>query len=571
MRLPFSQLLFNQLSLNQQPVHQRLLSKRSFSVWPQKSLSINQFTLLIAVFFVVVFNLPLFNIVKKAIEKQPEVDPLFIASMPIFLSFALALLFSLFSVKYLLKPFFILLTLASSAVFFAAYQYNVVFDHGMVENTFQTNHAEALMYVNFASVMNLLLTGLLPSYLIYKANIDYPPLLKALLHKILFMLAMLLGIGMIAFIYYQDYAAFGRNNSELRRYIVPTYAIGSVAKYINVTYLQTPYEYEALGLDAKVVSPNSNGKPNLLILVVGETARAKSYQYYGYERPTNAHTQDKGVIAFQNMSSCGTATAVSLPCMFSRLGRDGYDARRAAAQDTVIDVLAHSGINVQWFDNDSGCKGVCDKVNNITIDLKSDPALCNGQSCFDQVLLNKLDEVLTSAAAQDTLITLHVIGSHGPTYYQRYPPEHHQFMPDCERSDIQNCTAEQLINTYDNTILYTDYILSEVINKLERHNDQFDTAMLYVSDHGESLGEKGMYLHGAPYSIAPQEQTHIPMLAWISDDFSQDNRLNKACLAEQATQSSFSHDNLFDSLLGIMNVKTVAYQSKLDIFSRCRD
>ncbi|MCS6154493.1 phosphoethanolamine--lipid A transferase [Shewanella baltica] len=535
-----------------------------------KTLSVNRFTFITALFYVCIFNIPLFGIIKKGIEKQPDVDPIFIATMPLFLAFALSFVFSLFTVKYLVKPFFIILTLLSSSVFFAAYQYNVVFDYGMIENTFQTNHAEALMYVNFASIMNMLLTGILPAYLIYKADIQYQPFFKELLHKVLFMLAMLAGLGIIAFFYFQDYAAFGRNNDELKRYIVPTYFIGAASKYINVHYLQTPIEYQQLGLDAKNVSANPNGKPNLLVLVVGETARSMSYQYYGYDKPTNAHTQDQGLIVFKDTHSCGTATAVSLPCMFSRMGREDYDSRRAYAQDTAVDVLNHGGIKVQWFDNDSGCKGVCDQVENISIDLNSDPELCTGQYCFDQVLLNKLDETLATAERKDTVIVLHVIGSHGPTYFLRYPPEHRKFTPDCQRSDIQNCSPDELMNTYDNTILYTDYIISEVVKKLQNQQDKFDPAMLYLSDHGESLGEKGMYLHGAPYSIAPIEQTSIPMLAWVSEDFSKDNHLDMACLAEHAAKGGFSHDNLFDSLLGLMNVKTEVYQPKLDIFASCR-
>ncbi|MCU8029505.1 phosphoethanolamine--lipid A transferase [Shewanella sp. SM73] len=535
-----------------------------------KTLSVNRFTFITALFYVCIFNIPLFGIIKKGIEKQPDVDPIFIATVPLFLTFALSFVFSLFTVKYLVKPFFILLTLLSSSVFFAAYQYNVVFDYGMIENTFQTNHAEAFMYVNFASIMNMLLTGILPAYLIYKADIQYKPFLKELLHKVLFMLAMLAGLGIIAFFYFQDYAAFGRNNDELKRYIVPTYFIGVVSKYINVQYLQTPMEYQQLGLDAKNVSANSNGKPNLLVLVVGETARSMSYQYYGYDKPTNAHTQDQGLIVFKDTHSCGTATAVSLPCMFSRMGREDYDSRRAYAQDTAVDVLDHGGIKVQWFDNDSGCKGVCDQVENITIDLNSDPKLCTGQYCFDQVLLNKLDEALANAERKDTVIVLHVIGSHGPTYFLRYPAEHRKFTPDCQRSDIQNCSEDELMNTYDNSILYTDYIISEVVKKLENQQDKFDSAMLYLSDHGESLGEKGMYLHGAPYSIAPIEQTSIPMLAWVSKDFSKDNQLDMDCLAEHAAKGGFSHDNLFDSLLGLMNIKTEVYQPELDIFARCR-
>lgn len=533
-------------------------------------LSVNQFTLLIAVFYVCIFNIPFFQIVQQGIEKQTEVDPLFIATIPLFLIFALSFVFSLFSFKYLLKPLFIIITLLSSSVFFAAFQYGVVFDTGMIENTVQTNQSEAFTYLNLSSVVNFILTGLIPAFLILKVKIEYKPVVKEVIHKLGFMLTMLVGIGVIGFFYYQNYVSFGRNNDELKRFIIPTYVIGSIAKYTNQHYFQTPLIYQQQGLDAVNTRIVNNDKGNLMVLVVGETARAMNYEYYGYEKPTNTYTKKHGVTAFQNMTSCGTATAVSVPCMFSNMTRTQYDARKAEAQDGVLDVLDHAGIQQVWLDNDSGCKGVCDRITNITIERDSDPELCNGDYCFDQVLLAQLDKTLSSIKNRDTLIVLHVIGSHGPTYYLRYPQSHKKFTPDCPRSDIQNCSDEALMNTYDNTILYTDYILGSVITRLKALDKEFNTGMIYVSDHGESLGEKGLYLHGAPYAIAPDEQVKIPLLTWFSPTFSHENKLDLNCLNEKAKRDRFSHDNLFDSLLGVMNIETTIYDEQLDIFATCR-
>lgn len=527
---------------------------------------------MLATFYVAVFHIPFFGIVKQGIEKQSEVDPLFIATIPLFLLFALSLVFSLFSVKYLVKPFFILLTLSSSSVFFAALKYGVVFDYGMIENTMQTHSAEALTYLNWSSTVNFVLTGVLPSCFIYMVKIDYKPVGRELLNKISFMLLMFAGIGVIAAIYMQNYVAFGRNNDEMKRYIIPTYYIGAVAKYIHLNYLQKPVEYKKLGQDAINQTAPDNGKRNLTVLVVGETARAKNYQYYGYGKATNSHTQNLDMTIVKDFTSCGTATAVSLPCMFSRMDRQSYESRQAKAQDTVVDVLNYAGIKVQWFDNDSGCKGVCDRVENLTVDLSSDPVQCSGQYCYDQVLLNELDKSLKALPkSQDTLIVLHVIGSHGPTYYLRYPSEHGKFLPDCQRSDIQNCTDEELINTYDNTILYTDFIVAEVVKRLKNQQPNFNTSMLYLSDHGESLGENGIYLHGAPYSIAPKEQIEVPMMMWFSDDFKTQNHLNVSCLNRNLKNSAYSHDNLFDSLLGLFNVQTNVYRSEMDMFAKCRN
>ena len=535
-----------------------------------KNLSLNQFTFVTALVFVCVYNLSFFDIVRQGLAKQEHVNYAFVASIPILLTLTLSFVFSLFSVKYLVKPFFIVLVLLSSSVSFAALKYGVVFDTGMIENTIQTNPAEASMYLNVASIVNFLLTGMLPAFLIYKVNIVYKPFSKELLHKFVFMVTMLLGVGIIAFFYFQNYVAFGRNNDEIKRYLVPTYFIGSTAKYINTHYLQKPLVFKELGLDAVNRTDDKNGKPNLVVMVVGETARSMNYAYYGYDKPTNAHTASQDLMVFNDVSSCGTATAVSLPCMFSNMTRETYDSRRAKAQDSAVDVLQEGKVHVQWFDNDSGCKGVCDRVEHLMIDLNSDPELCSGEYCFDQVLLNQLDSALAAAKAQDTFIVLHIIGSHGPTYYLRYPPEHRKFVPDCQRSDIQNCTNEELVNTYDNTILYSDYIMSQVVEKLTAVNDKYDTAMLYVSDHGESLGEKGMYLHGAPYSIAPKEQTSIPMLAWFSPSFSTENGIDLACLSAKAQQGGYSHDNIYHSIIGLMNIHTKDYSADLDLFSTCR-
>ncbi|GIU49879.1 phosphoethanolamine transferase [Shewanella algidipiscicola] len=532
--------------------------------------STNQFTFLIALFYVAIFNIPLFKLVRQGIAQQGDVNYLFVASLPFFLLFSLSIIFSLFSIKWILKPFFMVLTLLSSTLFFAALEYGVVFDYGMIENTLQTNSSEAFTYLNLDSVVAVIVTGLLPALLIYRMNITHKPFFNELLYKLAFILVMALGIGLIGMLYYQHYVTFGRNNDKIKRYIVPIYAVGSLAKYINSNYLQTPLVYKRQGIDAKNISAGTNQKPNLLVLVVGETARSMNYAYYGYHRATNAHTQPFDIIAFQDMVSCGTATAVSLPCMFSSMDRQSYKAREAQAQDTVLDVLSYAGIKVNWLDNDSGCKGVCDRVEYLKVDMSADNPFCDGHYCYDEVLLAELDKHLGLPVSQDSLIVLHIMGSHGPTYYLRYPDAHRTFIPDCQRSDIQNCSDAELINTYDNTILYSDYILAQVIERLKETQHKVDSALLYVSDHGESLGERGLYLHGTPYAFAPKEQISVPLLAWFSADFAADNQLNIDCLTQFATQGGFSHDNLFSSLLGLMNVTTSLYLPALDLFSSCR-
>jgi lipid A ethanolaminephosphotransferase len=304
-------------------------------------------------------------------------------------------------------------------------------------------------------------------------------------------------------------------------------------------------------------------------MVLGETARAQSFSLNGYNKPTNQFTDKQGVVSFSNMHSCGTATAVSVPCMFSRLDKDNYDKRIATSQQNALDLIHLAGADVLWISNNNGsCKGVCTRVKNLQVDISKTNPLCDGEFCFDEALLEPLRKKLNNLTHENTLIVLHMIGSHGPTYFKRYPIEKRVFSPDCQRSDIQNCSEEQLINTYDNTIAYTDFVLSKVITKLSElaETDDVETSLLYVSDHGESLGESGIYLHGLPYTFAPEAQTHVPMVYW-NDQMQTD--FNLACLGAFANEY-ITHDNIFDTLLSIMSVRSTVYKAASDPFIQCK-
>ena len=309
---------------------------------------------------------------------------------------------------------------------------------------------------------------------------------------------------------------------------------------------------------------HNTAEKSVTVFIVGETARAQNFSLGGYQKHTNPFTEKMGVKYFSRVTSCGTATAISIPCMFSRFSRAKYDPRQATSQDNVLDIIHRSGADVLWIDNDGSCKGVCARVETIAIDTDSDSDLCDGRTCYDQVLINQLQKKLQHLDKQNTVIVLHMIGSHGPTYYRRYPQEKRVFTPDCPRSDIQNCSEEALKNTYDNTIYYTDFILSEVIANLKTV-DADNISMLYVSDHGESLGESGLYLHGFPYLLAPEEQIHVPLIYWS-------NKLNNptysACIDNQLA-AEISHDNIFDTLLDLTQVSTSIYSRELDFLSTC--
>ncbi|HEU5162114.1 MAG TPA: sulfatase-like hydrolase/transferase, partial [Thermoanaerobaculia bacterium] len=300
--------------------------------------------------------------------------------------------------------------------------------------------------------------------------------------------------------------------------------------------------------------------PVLFVIVVGEKARAAEFWLDGYNRETNPDLRQDKVINFPHVDACATSTADSLPCMFSSFAKSDFDAEKGRRYESLLDVVQHAGMRVIWRDNNSGCKHVCDGVVTQLLDKEQIAGVCQGGECFDEVLLEGWDEL--AAGDDNLLVVLHQKGSHGPAYYKRYPKEFERFTPACKSEDFDQCTQEEIRNAYDNSILYTDHVLGQVIARLAASRDR-DTAMLYVSDHGESLGENGLYLHGLPMAIAPDTQKHVPMVLWMSPGFASRFEIDAEELTARASRP-YSHDNLFHSVLGILDIRTRVYDPALD-------
>jgi lipid A ethanolaminephosphotransferase len=545
-------------------VYQR--SKSRFECFENIRISSNLLIVLACAYVALVLNEPFLLKTVSVITRSDDYNLLFLLSVPLFLLSLFVFINSVVAIGFLLKPVLITTVLISSTIFYAIFNYGTVFDYTMVQNAIETDTTEALSYLNIDSIGFLILFGVLPSLLIYWAPIRQLSIGQNILSRLRLIGVTLLLIVVIAGCFYVNYAAVGRNNSDLIAYITPYKLLDSAVKYTKRSYFSPHRDFQLLDNDPSI--SQSAGSAKLTVLVLGETARAQNFSLNGYATVTNQYTQDKGVMSFSKVESCGTATAVSVPCMFSRLDRHSYDKQKADSQQNVLDIIQLAGTDVLWIDNNNGsCKGVCARVNSIELSPDLNSQFCDGEYCLDEALLSPLADKLDNLTHDNTLIVLHMMGSHGPTYFRRFPQDKRPFTPDCQRSDIQNCTQQELINTYDNTIAYTDFVLSKVIEKLTELEQikGIETSMLYISDHGESLGEKGVYLHGLPYAFAPSEQTHVPMIYWHGSAMLDKN---SACITSM-TEQSISHDNLFDTLLGITSVKSSTYDASMDVLAQC--
>lgn len=495
---------------------------------------------------------------------------LFAVTVPVVLFCGWLAIFSVINLPWLRKPLLVLLVLGCAASNYFMFTYGAVIDKSMMVNVFETDSQEAVALVTPQLLMWLALAGLIPALILAAIKIKPARWWHTLLTRLVSVLAALLVIILVAAVFYKDYASLFRNNKGVVKMVTPANYISAISRYSKERWFAGDQTLIKIGEDAhKGPVIGQQKKKTVVILVVGEASRAENYSLGGYARETNPEMKKQGVIYFPKATSCGTETAVSVPCMFSGMTRSRYDADLARHQEGLMDVMAHAGVNLLWRDNDGGCKGACNRIPHTDMTQWKLDSLCKSQSCLDDALLHRLDNVL-DGVQQDSVIVLHLMGSHGPAYYQRYPDKFRKFTPTCDSNQIQDCDRQALINTYDNTILYTDDVVSRTIDKLKARDGKFNTALVYLSDHGESLGESGIYLHGTPYMLAPSQQTHIPFLFWLSKDYQQNYAVNQDCLAKKAVSSDVSQDNIFSTMLGMMNIKTSVYQSNMDILASCR-
>lgn len=521
-----------------------------------RKLTGTRLVLVTAMFLALFDNLAFFGNVLKVYP--PVVGNLaFLLSLAVVLPAVTCLFLLLLCFRPIIKPVLISFLLLSSVTGYFMDTYNTIIDVGMVQSALQTGFRETLDLFSWQLLAYLFFLGILPSVAVFRARLEYGDFRTELPNRlkmggVVLLLLVLPVLGLSKY-----YASFFREHKELRYYANPLTVVYSAGKYLGRTYGGGPEKVKAIGEDAAI--PPTDLDRELIILVVGEAARADHFSLNGYPRETNPLLAREDIVNFSDMHSCGTSTAVSVPCMFSIFGREGYTDAKGRTTQNVLDVLSRAGVTILWRDNNSDSKGVALRVKYEDYqDPKVNP-VCDVE-CRDEGMLVGLQEYVDSQKKGDILIVLHQMGNHGPAYYKRYPAAFERFTPVCRSNQLETCSNEEIGNAYDNAILYTDYFLSKVIELLKRNDPAFETTMFYLSDHGESLGENGLYLHGLPYFMAPDTQTHVGAVMWFGRNIKVDRQAVRTEAARTVTQ-----DNLFHTLLGIMEVDTDVYDRSKDI------
>lgn len=489
---------------------------------------------------------------------------LFLGSVAIVLVAAISLFIALFS---LLIPIRIViggfLLIAAVAAYFTDH-FGTIIDTTMLENVLQTDPAEAGDLLSWRLVLRLVVLGIVAAIIAWRLPLRRLSPLTRSWQLLATGTASLAVMAVCIFAFSDQYAGFFREHKILRSYTNPLMPIYSAIRYGESSLaIAESHAMTQTALDAHIEEDEDEGA-ELIILVVGETARRDHFSLNGYPRVTNPELQKESrLVSYSNIASCGTSTAVSVPCMFAAAGKDNFDLDSAKYQENLLDILQRAGVSVLWRDNNSSSKGVADRVTYEDFRSARRNPQCD-EECRDIGMLDGLQQYIDQQSG-DILIVLHQMGNHGPAYFKRYPAEFERFTPACHSQDFSGCSDEEINNAYDNAILYTDYFLSQVIALLKQNTPKYETAMLYVSDHGESLGEHGLYLHGAPYIMAPHEQTEVPIVLWLGE--SADIELQQALSVKD---KSSTHDAVFHSLLAAFEIETSALDRGNTLFEVSR-
>lgn len=486
--------------------------------------------------------------------------------------------------KVVFRTLLILFAALGATAFVASTIYATIFTPDMVRNFIATDVREASAYFGLRTVL-LWTTAFVPAAFVGLLIEGHPEAHSESKSRRMVTRAVktagltLAGIalGMAAFMtVFQAFSGVMRSEKQIRYLIAPYNIAWSTVR--TLTYDASPdADRPRVIVDTDAVATVVPTKPALFVVLVGETTRAANWQLSGYGRETTPllakMVKDEGVISFPAVSSCGTSTDVSLPCMLARIGRSDYDRQRIISEEALPGLLQRVGMNVLWIDNQSGCKGTCAGVPNR--DVEPDPENCPNGQCLDTVFVKETEKALEAALKGDvskpTVLFLHMYGQHGPAYYVSSKEENKVWKPECRQPDLTSCPKEQIVNAFDNSVLTTDRTVAgvmEVLMKAEREG-KASGAVVFIPDHGESLGEGGLFLHGAPYLIAPKEQTTVPMTVWVGDSFAKDFGVDVAAIRAKAEENavkpgSVTHEHLYASIMSMLGVKGSTYRAAWD-------
>lgn len=512
----------------------------------QISLSGTQFVIAITLLNILLYHFPLFHFTLSHINKASLGGWLIFLTVltSLFLVTAIVLFALMLASRRLTKFFVMVMFVGNAVALYFIVTYQVILDRSMMGNVFNTNTQEAADLFHPTLLLYVLLLGLLPAWIVSRIQIEKTGRIRLLSHAAVIFLT---GVT-VMYLNAGRWLWLDEHSKRIGGMAMPwSYTINAIRHQMK----ESQKAKRLLKLPDAIFTSDSK---MLVVLVIGESARAQNFSLYGYAKQTNPRLEKESVIALGPVRATATYTTASVHSMLSSRGADSDD------YEPLPSYLHRHGVDVIWRTNNWGEPRIDVDTYQRDSDLRE---RCEGRGCaYDEVLLTNLKERITTSERKKIFVVLHTSGSHGPTYYKKYPKAFEHFTPVCRSVDLKSCTRNSLLNSYDNTILYTDYFLSRTIALLKSLKDT-PSMMLYISDHGESLGEHGLYLHGTPFALAPDEQKMIPFIVWRSPTFER-----RTGASSVKTRSTYGFKNVFHTVIGAFDMQSSIYDKELDLFSK---
>jgi lipid A ethanolaminephosphotransferase len=450
--------------------------------------------------------------------------------------------------------------LAFLIVFNAIFAY-AIFDIGVeigfdsIFATIQADREDIMMYINFKSFCFFSFFGILPTFLLLKLHTEKYNTIKIAKYHLIPLLIIVLFVSK----YHEKVFRLGYRKSY-SAYVLPYSYLDGVFFYIK-KYTIPKMKMKSKPKICKDAIMSNKNENTLIVFVLGEASRRDRYSLNGYKKLTNPNlSQQSDLFNFSNVTSCATYTAKAVPCILSPLEREKFTL--PVSTNNILDILQDFNFDVKWRGTQGHCYGTCINIKDVSY-IKTHGWIDKIRQ-GDIVLRDELDKMIPNLN-KNTFVVLHPLGSHGP-YNAKFPTDMKGiFKPYKEDTESHlDMTKEELDNAYDNTILYTDYLLSEIIKTLEKVKDK-NVMMFFTADHGDSLGENGVYGHSSPYEKAGDEQKQVPMMIWMNENFIKNYKINTQAL-KRKLRNSYSHDNVFHSILDVVGVEGDCVKKELSLF-----
>jgi len=500
---------------------------------PKVSLTV--YCLTLSLFTLIAFHFPFFQLVIKNVEKGLNGAMIFGGLALIMLALNYFFYYLVSFIGRIVGRCIIAFTLIGNAItLYFINTYEVLITKQMMGNVFNTQFSEASGFFSISFFIYVLLLGILPSVYVFARKTDYGSY-RRFFTNIGISLGIVLGIALG---HMKNWPWIDRNSTELGSLLMPwSYTINSI-RYFNAEKKRNAVEI--LLPDATI----TDKRKDVCILIIGESARRDHFSLYGYEKETNPYTVKDSVTALvANASATYTTAGVKAILDHKPSGK---------LYEILPNYLYRTGVDVTWRTSNWGEPPVHIR-NYFKIDQlqKTYP---QADARYDGILLEGLKETIAANENDKILIVLHTNTSHGPTYYKKYPAEFEIFTPVCNTVEMAKANPAELLNAYDNSIVYTDYLIHSAIGILKDLPER-RSCLIYISDHGESLGENNLYMHGVPMSMAPKEQIEIPFLVWTSDTETKIKPL-----------AEVGHYHVFHSILDFLGIESPIYDESMNIF-----